>query len=65
MDGVLRRIFMFLLGVLLGYFVGFGDARQHQNVVFLRVIHRVENFGERTVGDPSRRMEEATERIGR
>lgn len=54
---------MFLLGVTLGYCTGFSDAQDSEHNVFLRAVHRVQNFAERTVGDPSRKAEEATRGI--
>ncbi len=63
MDSAIRRIAMFLLGVALGYCTGFSDAQDNEHNVFLRAVHRVQNFAERTVGDPSREAEEATRGI--
>jgi len=63
MDNAIRRIFMFLLGVALGYCTGFNDAQSNEKMVFIRVIERVQNFGERTVGDPAREREGAAEGV--
>ncbi len=65
MDSAVRRIFMFLLGVTLGYCTGFNDAQHNERMVFVRVVQRVQNFAERTVGDRERQMEEALEEAGR
>ncbi len=61
MESAVRRILMFLLGVTLGYCTGFNDAQTHDRMVFIRVINRVQNFAERTVGDREKKMEEALE----
>jgi len=63
MDNAIRRIFMFLLGVALGYCTGFNDAQSNDKMVFTRVIERVQSFGERTVGDPAREREGAAEGV--
>lgn len=65
MDNAIRRIFMLLLGVTLGYCTGFSDAQRHERMVFTRVVQRVQNFAERTVGDRQRRIEEAVEEVER
>ncbi len=65
MENAVRRIFMFLLGVTLGYCTGFNDAQHNERMVFVRVVQRVQNFAERTVGDRERQMEEALEEAGR
>ncbi len=61
MESAVRRIFMFLLGVTLGYCTGFNDAQNNDRMVFIRVINRVQNFAERTVGDRERQLEKAIE----
>lgn len=61
MESAVRRIFMFLLGVTLGYCTGFNDAQNHDRMVFIRVINRVQNFAERTVGDREKELEKAIE----
>ncbi len=61
MESAVRRIFMFLLGVTLGYCTGFNDAQTNDRMVFVRVIHRVQNFAERTVGDRGKELEKALE----
>jgi hypothetical protein len=66
MEHAIRRIFMFLLGVMLGYCTGFRDAQDNEHMVFLRMIHRVQSFAEQMVGDRERAIEEATEEdVGR
>jgi len=65
MDHAIRRIFMFLLGVSLGYCTGFRDAKHNEHMVPIRIIERVQNFGERTVGDRAREVEEAADQAGR
>jgi hypothetical protein len=64
MEHAIRRIFMFLLGVSLGYCTGFRDANNNEDMVFVRVIHRVQNFAERTVGEHERAVEQAAEQAG-
>lgn len=61
MESAVRRIFMFLLGVTLGYCTGFNDAQHNERMVFMRVVQRVQNFAERTVGDRGKEMEKALE----
>ena len=63
MENAIRRIMMFLLGVALGYCAGFSDAQSNEKMVFMRVIERVQNFAERTVGDPAREREGAAEGV--
>lgn len=65
MDNAIRRIFMFLLGVSLGYCTGFQDAQDHDRNVFVRIVQRVVNFAENTVGEPGRERERAVEDAGR
>ncbi|HSG81034.1 MAG TPA: hypothetical protein VLC48_02190 [Gemmatimonadota bacterium] len=65
MDNMIRRIFMFLLGVSLGYCTGFQDAQDHERNVFVRIVQRVQNFAEVTVGETSRARENAAEEAGR
>ncbi|MGD2218539.1 MAG: hypothetical protein PVJ64_17405 [Gemmatimonadales bacterium] len=64
MEHAIRRIFMFLLGVSLGYCTGFRDANNHENMVFVRMVHGVQDFAERTVGEHERAVEEAAEDVG-
>jgi hypothetical protein len=64
MDHALRRIFMFLLGVSLGYCTGFRDANNNEHMIFVRMVHRVQSFAERTVGEPGRAVEDAVEEVG-
>ena len=63
MDNAIRRVFMFLVGVTLGYCTGFADAQDHERMVFVRIVERVQAFGERTVGDRQREIEEAVEGV--
>ncbi len=65
MDNMIRRIFMFLLGVSLGYCTGFQDAQDHERNVFVRIVQRVQNFAEVTGGETSRARENAAEEAGR
>ena len=65
MDQAIRRIFMFLLGVTLGYCTGFRDARQNDHMIFIRMVHRVQGFAEQTVGERQREAEDAAEEAGR
>jgi hypothetical protein len=64
MEHAIRRIFMFLLGVSLGYCTGFRDANNNEDMVFIRIVHRVQSFAERTVGEPATAVEEAAEEVG-
>jgi hypothetical protein len=64
MEHALRRIFMFLLGVSLGYCTGFRDANNHEDMIFVRMVHRVQSFAEQTIGEPASAVEEAAEEVG-
>ena len=55
---------MFLLGVSLGYCTGFNDATVNERMVLIRVIQRVQNFAERTVGDRQREAERVLDEAG-
>ena len=57
------KIFVLLVALTIGYCAGFKDAQTNENMVFMRVIERVQNFGERTVGDRARETEEAVEEL--
>ena len=59
MDNAIRRIFMFLLGVSLGYCTGFQDAKKNEHNVIVRMVHRVQAFGESTVSDREQAVEDA------
>lgn len=63
MEHALRRIFMFLLGVSLGYCTGFRDANSNEHMIFVRMVHSVQNFADRTVGERERAVEEAAEAV--
>ena len=63
MEGVFRRVGMFVLGIVLGYCTGFNDATENDVMVHIRMIHRIQNFAERTVGDRQRAAEEMVESI--
>jgi hypothetical protein len=52
---------MFLIGVLLGYCTGFNDAKDHEHMVFVRMVHRVQNFAEQTVTPHEEAVEEAAQ----
>ena len=47
----------------LGYCTGFNDAQTNDHTVFVRVVHRVQNFAERTVGDRAQEIEDAAEEV--
>jgi hypothetical protein len=63
MEHALRRIFMFLLGVSLGYCTGFRDANNNEHMIFVRMVHRVQSFAEQTVGEPGRAVEDAVDDV--
>jgi hypothetical protein len=63
MDSALRRILIFLVGALVGYCSGFKDAQVHEDMVFVRVVQRVQAFGERTIGERGRQIEEAAKEV--
>jgi hypothetical protein len=65
MDQVIRRLFMLLLGVMLGYCSGFSDAKNHEEMIFVRIVQRVQGFADRTVGEHERAVEQATKEAGR
>jgi hypothetical protein len=64
MEDMIRRVFMFLLGVALGYCTGFSDAQDNEHNMFMRAVHRVQNFAAQTVGERERAVEEAAEEAG-
>ncbi|UCF20829.1 MAG: hypothetical protein JSU87_05320 [Gemmatimonadota bacterium] len=64
MDSFFGRIFILLVGALMGYCAGFKDAQTNERMIFERVVGRVENFADHTVGEPSRAREGAAEEVG-
>jgi hypothetical protein len=63
MGDLAPKVFVLLVALTIGYCAGFKDAQVNESMVFVRVIERVQNFGERTVGDRARQTEEAAEEI--
>lgn len=63
MGDLALKIFVLLVALTIGYCAGFKDAQVNDSMVFVRVIERVQNFGERTVGDPARDVEDAAEDV--
>ncbi len=63
MGDIAPKIFVLLVAMTIGYCAGFKDAQENEKMVFVRVIERVQNFGERTVGDRAREREEAMEEL--
>jgi hypothetical protein len=63
MGEIAPKVFVLLVALTIGYCAGFKDAQTNDSPVFVRVIERVQNFGERTVGDRARQTEEAAEEI--
>lgn len=63
MGDVALKVFVLLVALTIGYCAGFKDAQVNNNTVFVRVIERVQNFGERTVGDPAREVEDAADDV--
>ncbi|MGD8698121.1 MAG: hypothetical protein PVJ43_02450 [Gemmatimonadales bacterium] len=63
MGDIAPKVFVLLVALTIGYCAGFKDAQVNESMVFVRVIERVQNFGERTVGDRARETEEAAEGI--
>jgi len=64
MEHPVRKLVVVLLALIAGYCFGFSDAQRNEQTVFRRVIQRVQNFGERTVGDRAREMERAADSVG-
>lgn len=64
MEQPFRKLVIFLLALIVGYCFGFQDAQTNQQNVFRRVIQRVQNFGDATVGSPARERERAAEEVG-
>lgn len=64
MEFTFGRLVLILLALVAGYCAGFEDAQSHDHTVFRRVVQRVQTFGERTVGEPARKREEAADRVG-
>ena len=65
MGDLAPKVFVLLVALTIGYCAGFKDAQVNENMVFVRVIERVQNFGERTVGDRARETEEAAGEVER
>ena len=63
MGDLAPKVFVLLVALTIGYCAGFNDAQVNESMVFVRVIERVQNFGERTVGDRARQTEEAAEEV--
>lgn len=63
MGDIAPKVFVLLVALTIGYCAGFKDAQVNESMVFVRVIERVQNFGERTVGDRARQTEEAAEEV--
>jgi hypothetical protein len=63
MGDIAPKIFVLLAALTIGYCAGFKDAQVNEKMVFMRVVERVQNFGERTVGDRAREREEALEEL--
>jgi hypothetical protein len=63
MGDLAPKVFVLLVALTIGYCAGFKDAQVNEKMVFVRVIERVQNFGERTVGDRARQTEEAAEEV--
>lgn len=65
MDSPLGRLLVLLVGLVIGYWVGFKDAQGNEHMIVTRIIERVQTFGDRTVGEPQREKQEAVEEAGR
>ena len=63
MGDIAPKVFVLLVALTVGYCAGFKDAQVNESMVFVRVIERVQNFGERTVGARARETEEAAEEV--
>ncbi len=59
MEAMFRRVFMLLLGIVLGYCAGFNDASKNDRMIHMRAIQRVQNFGSQTMKERERAVEEA------
>ena len=64
-DEVARRLFMFLLGVSLGYCTGFSDAKRHGHNVLVRAVERVRGVARNTVGARGRALQRTAEELER
>ncbi len=60
-----RRLFMFLLGVSLGYCTGFSDAKRHEHNLLVRAVERVQGVARNTVGTRGRSLQKTAEELGR
>ena len=63
MGDLAPKVFVLLVALTIGYCAGFKDAQVNESNVFVRVVERVQNFGERTVGDRARETEQAAEEV--
>ena len=64
-DEVARRVFVFLLGVSLGYCTGFSDAKRHEHNVLVRAVERVRGVARNTVGARGRSLKKTAEELER
>lgn len=60
---VAKQIALILLGLAIGYFVGFADGRRNDRNIVVRVVERVGGAADRTVGARDRAVREEIERM--
>lgn len=63
MENAVQKVLVFLAAATLGYCAGFSDAQRNEQMVFTRVVERVQNFAERTVGDRQRQSEKVVDDV--
>ena len=59
---MLKFIMIVLVGVTIGYFLGFEDAQKYSENVFTRVVHRVGGDSRGRVGNDTDRQMDSLEK---
>jgi hypothetical protein len=59
---MLKFVFALVVGIAIGYFYGFDDAKTHDDNIVTRVVDRVGGTGEKYRTDVDKQMEAAEKR---
>ena len=59
---MLKFAFALVIGISIGYFYGFDDAKKHDENVVARVVEKVGSKGEKYRTDVDKQMEQAEKR---
>ena len=59
---MLKFAFALVVGISLGYFYGFDDAKKHEENVVVRVVDKVGSKGDKYRTDVDKQMEQAEKR---